>query len=514
MNDHDARTDSLHRDPFSMINRAIMTICMAGLLGATSPTPVEANVFGQLGKLYGCLVTWGIVCDTSETVVGTGPPVQPAQPIPVTCSQPFLDGLPQFLSWPKGSAKYRFHGTCSSPARPGAIMTVRWEGSWTPSETQEDRPNASETLEITGFEPFLPDRESGGKIFMFFTARCTRDPWLQSGGCNPFGAYVPDDLRISLPDIDKQSFPRTDRVLSAADKQRLSVEYQKVNPSYFSKFGVQSRLSSAALQSMTQGSSGFVMQRPSSQLQLFSRGIESDEQPRPDTRQPEEASGSSEIVREAGATREYGAIAGASTVTIDHPLHFVCANGEDFFVQAGLYRVEPVFDHQLALSGSQGAPLLLDASASTHAEGVDFTAAVLVQAEQEGRWHLVYVTPDGLRLDAVGTTPDIRERGLSPSESVKTPNALTHSRLTQEALTPIPALTAELQRLAAEQQQLKAELDPLALLLRIKHLEALLACLYVVGGEGASHGYVFPGPRAYPFASLDARWNGTKCPGQ
>lgn len=220
-------------------------------------------------------------------------------------------------------------------------------------------------------------------------------------------------------------------------------------------------------------------------------------------------------MRETGATHESGAIAGASTVAIDHPLHFVSANGEDVLVQAGLYRVEPVFDHQLALSGNQRAPLLLDASASRHADGIDFTAALLVQAEHEGRWHLVYVTPDGLRLDAVGTTPDIRERGLSPSESIKPPNVSKHSRLTQGAITPIPALTAELQRLAAEQQRLKAELDPLALLQRVKHLEALLSCLFISGGGAIPfQGYVFPGPKASPFAVLDARWDGTKCPGQ
>ena len=106
---------------------------------------------------------------------------------------------------------------------------VRWEGSWTPSERKQDRPNASETLEIIGFEPFLPDRSPGGKIFMYWTARCTRDPWLQSGACNPFGAYVPDDLRQAFTDIDKQSFPRTATIISAADKQRLYAEYQRAN---------------------------------------------------------------------------------------------------------------------------------------------------------------------------------------------------------------------------------------------------------------------------------------------
>jgi hypothetical protein len=245
---NESSQSNAHRWMFT-IGTAMVAIGLAYLLCVISPRPAHANVFEQLGKLYGCVVTWGIVCDTSETVVGTGPPLQPIQPIPVTCVKPLLTGLPQFLSWPKGSAKYRFQSTCSSPARPGAVMTVRWEGSWTPSETGPDRPNSSETMEITGFEPFLPDRESGGKIFMYFTARCTRDPWLQSGGCTPWGAYVPDDLRQALPDIDKQSFPRTGNVIAPADKRRLYAEYLRINPpSYFAQLGLLDRASAPSRQ--------------------------------------------------------------------------------------------------------------------------------------------------------------------------------------------------------------------------------------------------------------------------
>jgi hypothetical protein len=542
---NDSSQSDAHRCMFT-IGTALVAIGLAYLLCVVSPRPAHANVFEQLGKLYGCVVTWGIVCDTSDTVVGTGPPLQPIQPIPVTCVKPLLTGLPQFLSWPKGSAKYRFQSTCSSPARPGAVMIVRWEGSWTPSETAPDRPNASETLEITGFEPFLPNRESGGKIFMFFTARCTRDPWLQSGGCTPWGAYVPDDLRQALPDIDKQSFPRTGNVIAAADKRRLYAEYLRINPpSYFSQLGLVEGVSASSSQhkyfaappiavekpkvpadQMMQSSQGSLKDKlndaaqqhsrtaspppppppppnaPSVQIQkkpsnpsIFTRGLEADEE----TPLPSESSGS----------------AGALAIAIDRPLHFLSANGEDVLVQAGQYEIEPVLDQQLALSGKDQGPWLLDALASTHTETIEYTAALLVQAQPEDRWHMVYLTPAGTRLDAVGTTSEVQARGISPLERAKTSNSANQSRLTQAAVTATPAVKGELQRLADEQQRLKAELDPAALLARIKHLESLLACLYIAGpGDPMFQGYVFPGPKAYPFASLDARWDGTKCPGQ
>lgn len=406
---------------------AVTTLSLAMLCVGASPTLVQANAFDQLVKLYGCVVTWGIVCDTSVTVVGTGPP---GQPIPVTCAQPLLNGLPQFLSWPKGSAKYRFQGTCSSPARPGAIMTVNWEGSWTPSETKEDRPNASETLEITGFEPFLPGRESGGKIFMFFTARCTRDPWLQSGGCTPWGAYVPDDLREALPDIDRQSFPRTGNVIAPADRRRLYAEYLRINPpSYFAQLGLVDRSSASSRQreyfmappmavdkpkaspeqllESPQGSArnrvdelapqqaapvpyapGVPIQKKPSNASIFSRGIESDGMP--------------------GEQSEW--VEAPLSVTIDRPLHVRSMEGEDVLLDTGVYEVESVLDLQLSLAKEDQPSILLPATRDTHQEFLNHSVTLLVPGESDQR-HLVFLRPDGLRLDVIGSTSGIRSRG-------------------------------------------------------------------------------------------------------
>ena len=422
------------------------TLILTMLFFGTLPTPVDASIFGKLGEMYGCIVTWGQVCDLSETVIGTGPV---PQPIPVICSSPLLNGLPQFLSWPKGSAKYRFQGTCSSPARPGAVMTVRWEGSWTPSETKTDRPNASETLEITGFEPFLPDRAPGGKIFMYWTARCGKDPWLrvsstQSGSignslsqlprtstgdvlksdtCTPFGAYVPDDLRQAIPNIDKRSFPRTGTILSAADKQRLSAEYQRVNTSYFPNAEMEPRPLSKALQTIPQSSG--IIEKPSAQLKVFSRGIDTAEPTQPEAQGEHMTPGidATSSVAPLSEMDDSPALP-PITITFDQPLHFLSANGEDTVIAAGVYEIEPVLDLQLSLAREGQPAILLPAVQSTHQEPITRAMALLVQGDSDNVQSVVVLTPDGRRYDAMALKSAVRSRDANtlvalPSTKIK-----------------------------------------------------------------------------------------------
>jgi hypothetical protein len=433
----------------SFIERRIATVVALAatlLICFTSPPPVKANIFGDLGNLYGCVVTWGLVCNMSHTVIGTGP-AQSTPPIPVTCAQPLLNGLPQFLTWPKGKAIYRFQGTCSSPAKPGAVMTVRWEGSWNPSETKTDRPNASETLEITGFEPFLPDRSPGGKIFMYWTARCTKDPWLlaQSAGtrgvvggaggmnqmsprmiaesnkCTPFGGYVPDDLRQAIPDVDKQSFPRTGSILSAADKQRLSAEYARVNPSYFSRMGIQPLPPSTALQSMKQESSGLIMQKPSAQMNIFSRGTESAE-PAPADSPHDKTGVEAESQSIALADVESELVAAVSTITFDQPLHFLSAMGDDALIAPGVYEIELIHDLQLSLAREGQEAILLPAAQSVHQETIAQALALLVPSDSNQAQSLVFLMPDGRRYDAVGSPSAVRSRDVNTNALVALPN--------------------------------------------------------------------------------------------
>ncbi|MDF0644433.1 MAG: hypothetical protein P0111_10405 [Nitrospira sp.] len=105
------------------------------------------------------------------------------------------------------------------------------EGSWSPSEKDPNKPNASEAIEITGFEPFIPIREPGGSIFMYWMARCKQDPWLQPEGanCRISGTFIPDDLREAVPDLLSLNFPKTENMIAPADRQRLSSQYLRLN---------------------------------------------------------------------------------------------------------------------------------------------------------------------------------------------------------------------------------------------------------------------------------------------
>lgn len=162
---------------------------------------------------------------------GTYEDTPEAKLIQTTCSPPTLAGPPQFLSMPKGTAKYPFSGVCTSPESPGAQIHYRLEGSWSPSETDPNKPNASESVTMTGFEPFIPIRAPGGSIFMYWTARCKTDPWLQpeNASCRLIGTYIPDDLREAVPNLLTLNFPKTDNMIAPADRQRFSAQYLRFN---------------------------------------------------------------------------------------------------------------------------------------------------------------------------------------------------------------------------------------------------------------------------------------------
>lgn len=132
---------------------------------------------------------------------------------------------------PKGTAKYPFSGVCTSPERPGAQIQYRLEGSWSPSEADPNKPNASESVTMTGFERFTSIRAPGGSIFMYWTARCKTDPWLQpeSANCRLIGTHIPDDLRQAVPDLLTLNFPKTENMIAPADRERLQAQYLGLN---------------------------------------------------------------------------------------------------------------------------------------------------------------------------------------------------------------------------------------------------------------------------------------------
>lgn len=152
-------------------------------------------------------------------------------PIPTTCTPPRFTGQSQFLSSPKGTAKYSFDGICTSPQKPGAQLQYRLEASWSPSETDPQKPNASESIAMTGYEPFIPVRAPGGRIFMFWTGRCKQDPWLQpeAASCRIVGVSIPEDLRVVVPELQTLNFPKTENMIAPADRQRLHAQYLRVN---------------------------------------------------------------------------------------------------------------------------------------------------------------------------------------------------------------------------------------------------------------------------------------------
>ena len=429
---------------------AVCLMAVALLLGPIMmPAPADADVLtdafsSKTARLLICVLTWGQECYLSEEVIGTGEPVSP---FPVTCEKPLMTGLPQFLTWPKGQARYRFQENCFSPARPGSVMTVRWEGSWNPSETKADRPNASETVEITGFEPFLPGRAPGGKIYMYWTARCTRDPWLQSGGCTLWGAYVPDELRQAFPDIDWQNFPRTGSIISPSDKQRLYAEYLRVNPPYFSQMekSYADYLNPPVAKKFNPAASKFISPQHSSQIQQTAPSPSSlvtqpsavpqtsplpspsvMQAPPPSSSAPTPMKRSSSMIMPRGVEPEGNQAAGEApsvsetdsdqveapvTITFDLPLHFRSVEGDDTVLPAGSYEIESVMDLQLSLTQEEQASVLLPATAGTHRESLTHSMAIVLSGESNDVRHLVFMTPDGKRLEATGSTSGVTSRG-------------------------------------------------------------------------------------------------------
>ncbi len=75
----------------------------------------------------------------------------------------------------------------------------------------------------------MPSREPGGKIFIYCTGRCDRDPWLQPSTCDRFGGHVPDDVREALRRIYHERFPLTWKAISPFLKQQLVKQHQQVN---------------------------------------------------------------------------------------------------------------------------------------------------------------------------------------------------------------------------------------------------------------------------------------------
>jgi len=349
--------------------------------------------------------------------------------IEINCSKPVMKSAPTFLSYPKGSAKYPFTSYCTSPSVPGA-MTLRWEGSWNPSEIRQDRPNAVESITITAYEGFLPMREPGGKIFLYWTGRCDKDPWLQPSTCDRFGSYVPPDVRDALTQIDHERFPLTWRSISSTLKQQLVKQYQAANQQASARMSDQQRIQSMMTQPQQ---SPIVKQSPPTQAMveqpqqspvitqsqagalgrsgIFARGVE-DKEGQPSGQEGKDAH--TEVVETSdSAVIEEGTpeIAEPVALKLEHPFHATDAKGEAVELKAGAYEIGTIMDLQLGLAQESQATVLLNAKRDRHSFSIHRTIAVVIPGPSDDL-HLLYLASDGRRFDTIGFPSGVKPRSI------------------------------------------------------------------------------------------------------
>jgi len=364
---------------------------------------------------------------TSVKAMGRLLPPPSGPSIEILCSNPVMKSAPTFLSVPKGSAEYPFTSYCNSQSVPGA-MTLRWEGSWNPSETRLDRPNASESITITGYEAFIPGRQPSEpgkpptKIFLYWTGRCDKDPWLQPSTCDRFGSYVPDDVREALRQIDHERFPLTWRSISPGLKQQLITQYQAANAPVSSKQLAENKLmqSQAITPSQTMAGqppqSQVITQSQRTQIMtvqpqagpttgvsamarsgIFARGV--------DEKEGENTETSDRAVLEEGTPD----LAEPVTVTLDLPFHTTDGKGNAIKLNPGIYEVGPVMDVQLGLAQQDQPTVLLHAARDTHNIPIHRAIAAVIPGPSEDL-HLLYLTPDGRRFDVIGLDSGVTSR--------------------------------------------------------------------------------------------------------
>jgi len=365
----------------------------------------------------------------------------------ITCSNPVMKSAPTFLSYPKGSAKYPFTSYCTSPGMPGA-MTLRWEGSWNPSETRQDRPNAVESITITAYEGFLPMREPGGKIFLYWTGRCDKDPWLQPSTCDRFGSYVPPDVRDALTQIDHQRFPLTWKSISTGLKQQLINQYQAANTPIAGNRVAQNKTVQSQMitpshtiptqqqrtqaitvqpqqpQVITQSQAANVVEtQPQSALPktqtsagalarsgIFSRGTDETEGGILDKEgQQVPADAAAETTDSAVIEERTPEIVEPVALELEQPFHSTDARGEAVELKSGSYEVGSIMDLQLGLAKEGQSTVLLNANQDRHSFPIHRTLALVIPGPSDDI-HLLYLTTDGRRFDAIGFPSAVKPR--------------------------------------------------------------------------------------------------------
>jgi hypothetical protein len=288
------------------------------------------------------------------------------------------------------------------------------EGSWTPTETRRDRPNASESVTIRGYEPFLKERAPGGTIFMYWTGSCTADPWLQGGTCSRFGEYIPDDLRALFANLVSRPFPLTGSAISSSLKQQLVTQYQAMNPPNSARSNTQQGQGKILQQSqiLTQAQRDrpvavqppTVIMKPKSSISdlsrsgILSRGVEE-----------EGKTGDVETAEQAVKEDGYQDETRHAFLTLNRPVHAITLKGDTVVLEPGMYEVTVVMDVLLALAKEGTPTVLLPSSQGTHKETIEHSLAAATSAGPD-EIQFVLLTPDGKRFDAEGSSTGIKAR--------------------------------------------------------------------------------------------------------
>lgn len=419
------------------INLRLILYVIGSVLLVGVPAPASVKAFGDLLFCHGC---------TYDTVR-------------LSCPGPVMKKPATFSSNPPGFASYPFEEQCPVSLQAGqyhnGVIHLFFEGRWNPSETRQDRPNAVETLFVENYEQFFPNRQSKGpgerRIFMYWTARCTADPWLQGGTCQRLGEYVPADVKAAFPsEIDDKPFPLTKDSLSAKLKQQLIKQYQAANPQGSPRMSNQQRIQSmmtepqqAPMVKPSQSSQAMMAQPPESQVMtqsqtanvmeaqpqsalpktqastgalarsgLFSRGVdEKDGQILNQEGNEAPAEAAAETSDPAVIEERTPELVEPVALKLDRSFHATDAKGEAVELRTGAYEVGPIMDLQLGLAKEGQSTVLLNAKQDRHSFPIRRTLALVIPGPSDDM-HLLYLTADGRRFDAIGFPSAVKPRSV------------------------------------------------------------------------------------------------------
>lgn len=357
----------------------------------------------------------------------------------LACPGPVMKNTPTFSANPPGFASYPFEEQCPVRLQEGqyhnGVIHLYFEGRWNPSETRQDRPNAVETLFIENYEQFFPHRQMTGpgerRIFVYWTARCTTDPWLRGGVCQRLGEYVPSDVREAFPRIiEDKPFPLTGNSMSPKLKQQLIKQYQAANQSFGARTqrpkNTQSMMASpqSEIVMQSQGTQAMAVQPqpalPGTQASagalarsgLFSRAVEEKEAQTMGQEGNEVPTGAAAETSDPAIIKDGTPdIAEPVALKLEQPFHATDAKGAAVELQAGTYEIGTILDLQLGVAQAGQRTVLLNANRDTHTIPIHKTIAVVIPGPSDDL-HLLFLTADGRRFDAIGFPSAVKPRSI------------------------------------------------------------------------------------------------------